>query len=158
MLKPILREAPVPGDAKDTGRRRARSVTVNLTESPLSWLRARGKLDDRQFAAGEALRRDYETAQLGARVTMQWDAPPIGGKRRARPTAVHAAHHVLAAKERFHGAIDAAGPGLADMLWRVVCACEAMAVAEKAMGWPARAGRVVLTLALDRVATYYRVA
>ena len=40
---------------------------------------------------------------------------------------------------------------------RVVCACEALPSAEKSLGWPARSGRLVLTLALDRIADYYRV-
>ena len=43
------------------GRRR-RSVTVNLAESPLGWLHARGHLDERLFDAGERLRADYERA------------------------------------------------------------------------------------------------
>ena len=47
-------------------------------------------------------------------------------------------------------------PGLSDILWRVVCAGEGMRDAETALGWPARAGKVVLTLALDRLAGYYR--
>lgn len=34
------------------------------------------------------------------------------------------------AKRRFHAAIDAAGPGLADMLWRVACSGEGMREAE----------------------------
>ena len=51
-----------------------------------------------------------------------------------------------------------AGPGLADILWRVVCSGEGMREAETALGWPARAGKLVLTFALDRVADYYRVA
>jgi hypothetical protein len=157
MLKPQLAERALPGDAPTPGRRRARSVTVNLAESPVTWLRNRGMITDRQFAAGEALRQDYERAGLGARVTMQWDAPPIGGKRRARRDPAHATHAQILAKRRFHEAIDAAGPGLSDILWRVVCAGESMGAAEKALRWPARAGRVVLTLALDRVAAYYRV-
>ena len=33
-----------------------RSVTVNLGESPLAWLHARGHIDRRLFEAGEALR------------------------------------------------------------------------------------------------------
>ena len=52
--------------------------------------------------------------------------------------------------------VAAVGPGLADVLWRVVCAGEGLPVAERALGWPARAGRVVLTLALDRLAAHYR--
>lgn len=56
-----------------------RSVTVNLAESPLGWLHAHGHLDDRLFAAGEALRNDYERAQLDPCVTMRWDAVRIKG-------------------------------------------------------------------------------
>jgi hypothetical protein len=60
------------------------------------------------------------------------------------------------AKRRFNEAIASAGPGLADILWRTVCAGEGMRDAETALGWPARAGKLVLTFALDRVAAYYR--
>ncbi|KPQ23577.1 MAG: hypothetical protein HLUCCX21_05760, partial [Porphyrobacter sp. HL-46] len=55
------------------GARPSRTVTVNLAESPLAWLHARGHLDDRLFDAGEALRADYERAQLAPSVTMRWD-------------------------------------------------------------------------------------
>ena len=51
----------------------------------------------------------------------------------------------------------APGQALADILWRVVCAGEGMRDAETALGWPARAGKLVLTLALDRIADYYRI-
>jgi hypothetical protein len=34
---------------------------------------------------------------------------------------------------------------------------EGMREAETALGWPARAGKVVLCLALDRVADFYRI-
>lgn len=61
------------------------------------------------------------------------------------------------ARRRFDDAVAAAGAGLADILWRVVCAGEGMREAESALGWPARSGKLVLTLALDRVADYYRV-
>ena len=56
-----------------------RSVTVNIAESPLSWLRARNLVDARQFEAGERLRADYEMASLGPSVTMRWDASPLAG-------------------------------------------------------------------------------
>lgn len=131
-----------------------RSVTVNLAESPLSWLRSRGHVDARQFEAGERLRADYEMAALGPCVTMRWDASP-----RAPRGATHAGDPTLAqigAKRRFDAAIAAAGPGLSDVLWRVVCAGEGLAAAEKALGWPSRAGKLVLGLALDRLADHYR--
>lgn len=131
---------------------KGRSVTVNVAESPLGWLRARGLIDARQFAAGERLRGDYETAALGPRVTMRWAARVDGGGGEGLdPTTAQ-----IAAKRRFDAALAAAGKGLADVAWRVICAGEGLPAAEKALGWPARAGRLVLTLALDRLADHYR--
>lgn len=156
----LLAEQPLPRDGRPRaaarGARESRSVTVNLAESPLGWLRARGMVNGRQFAAGETLRGDWELASLGPSVTMRWDAPPPGRSARAAPD--HAAPTLvqLAAKRRFESAVAAVGQGLADVLWRVVCAGEGMREAERALGWPARAGRVVLTIALDRLADHYR--
>lgn len=137
----------------------ARRVTVNLGESPISWLRARGYITQRQFDAGEALRADWERAGLGARVTMSWDhaAAPSRG-RRAAPEAPARSIGAIGARVRVNAALAAAGPGLSDVLWRVVCACEGLAAAEASLGWPARAGKLVLGFALDRVADYYRIA
>ena len=133
---------------------RAQKILVNLGESPLSWLHARGHLNERLYLAGDRLRTDWEKAGLGARVTMRWDAAPRNaGGQPVDPTVAQ-----LSARDRFDGAIRAAGPGLADILWRVVCAGEGLVAAEKALGWPSRAGKLVLTLALDRVASWYRVA
>ncbi|MEI9927583.1 MAG: DUF6456 domain-containing protein [Sphingomonas sp.] len=145
----LVREAAPGGKAR-------RSVTVNIAESPLGWLRARGHVDARQFEAGERLRGDYETAALAPRVTMRWDVGPRAAGRRGAPGAVDPTLAQVAAKRRFDAAIAAAGPGLADVLWRVVCAGEGLATAEKALGWPTRAGKLVLGLALDRVAAHYR--
>lgn len=147
------------GDRKLPGRRRpVRSVTVNLTESPLGWLLSRGLLTTAQFDAGELLRSDWERAQLAPRVTMTWDSAPIARNRGGAAPDHFASNSQLDAKRRFEAAIADAGPGLADILWRIVCAGEGMRDAEGALGWPARAGRVVLTLALDRVARFYRIA
>lgn len=141
----------------DRDARPVRSVTVNLAESPLGWLFARGHLSQRQFDAGERLRTDWERAQLAPRVTMAWDSAPVGRRRGGAATGPDLAGSQIDARQRFDGAIDAAGPGLSDILWRVVCAGEGMRDAETALGWPARAGKLVLTLALDRVASFYRI-
>ena len=129
-----------------------RSVTVNRAESPLSWFRARGLLDVRQAEAGERLRADYERACLAPSVTMRWGAARVdgGGGPGADPTTAQ-----LFAKRRFDAAMAGVGGGLNDVLWRVVCAGEQLAAAECALGWPRRAGKVVLGLALDRLGDHY---
>ena len=139
------------GDA--AARRGTRSVTVNLAESPLTWLHARGHLSERQLDAGERLRADWERALLAPAVTMRWDPVRVKG---TGETGLAPGERQLAAKARFDGAVAAAGPGLADVLWRVACAGESLPVAEKALAWPARSGKLVLRLALDRVAAFYR--
>lgn len=134
--------------------RRGRSVTVNLAESPLGWLHAHGHLDARLFDAGERLRADYERAQMSPSVTMRWDPVRIKG---GGGGPLDATERQVAARQRFAGAMESAGRGLEDILWRVVCACETLPVAEKALAWPARSGKLVLRLALDRVADFYRI-
>lgn len=130
-----------------------RRVRVNLNESPLAWLRSRALVDARQYEAGERLRGDFERASLGPRVTMRWDEGPRSGRTTG---PIDPSGGQLAAKARFDAAVAAVGPGLSDILWRTVCANEGLPAAEKALGWPARAGRLVLTLALDRLVTHYR--
>lgn len=134
-------------------RRHRRTVTVNLAESPLGWLHARGHLSARLFDAGERLRADYERAGIPPSVTMRWDPVRIGGSPGA---GLSPTERQIAAKARFDGAMAAAGKGLSDVLWRVVCACESVPDAERALEWPARSGKLVLRLALERVADFYR--
>ncbi len=130
-------------------------VTVNLHESPLGWLVRRGMVSARQFEAGERLRADFTRAQLGPRITMAWDAGPAARGARGAPEDVDPTTAQIAAKARFAAATAAVGSGLDDILWRVVCNGEGLETAERALGWPARAGKVVLLLALDRLADFY---
>jgi hypothetical protein len=88
---------------------------------------------------------------------MAWDAAPVARGRGGSVSEPDLSGAQIDAKRRFEGAVASAGPGLADILWRIVCAGEGMRDAETALGWPARAGKLVLTLALDRVADYYRI-
>jgi len=141
------------GEASHSGR----SVTVNLAESPLGWLFSRGFVTPRQFEAGERLRADWERARLSPRVTMAWDSAPVARGRRGAAPSSDPTGAQLDARDRFNAAIAAAGSGLADILWRVVCSGDGMREAETALGWPARAGKLVLTFALDRIADFYRI-
>ncbi|HVF36600.1 MAG TPA: DUF6456 domain-containing protein, partial [Sphingomicrobium sp.] len=113
----LLHERPLDPQTAGT-KRAARSVTVNLAESPLGWLLARGMVTRRQYDAGERLRADWERAQLGPSVTMRWDAAPTGKVARGAPMPEDPSTAQLAAKLRFEAAAEAVGAGLADILWR----------------------------------------
>ncbi|MEL7190502.1 MAG: DUF6456 domain-containing protein [Pseudomonadota bacterium] len=147
----LTSEGPRHGSSAK-GKRR--TVTVNVAQSPLSWLHSRGHLDTRLYDAGEALRRDYEYAQLPANVTMRWDPVRI---KSSGDQGLTQTERQIAAKQRFDAALKEAGKGLEDILWRVVCAGEGLPDAEKSLGWPARSGKLVLKLALERVADFYRI-
>ena len=151
----VERELTVEGPARTAARRGRRSVTVNIAESPLTWLHARGHLTEREYDAGERLRADWDVSQLNPGITMRWEPVTSRGSRHDRD--LNPTERQIAARARFDGAITAAGKGLADILWRVVCACEGLPDAERALGWPTRSGKLVLKLALERVADFYRI-
>ena len=164
----LMIERALPGDSPRSGSavgkkgasnaaKPARSLSVNLAESPLGWLYARGHVSERQYRASERLRWDWERAQLDPQVTMRWDAGPMRRGRGGRGTAIDPSTSQIDARQRFAAAVAYAGPGLSDIVWRIICAGEGMRQAETALGWPTRAGKLVLGLALDRIAEYYRI-
>lgn len=74
-----------------------------------------------------------------------------GGQRLEAPLT----DMVLAAKQRFSAAMRAAGPGLNDLLFDVCCHLRGLEEAERANGWPTRSAKVVLRIALERLADHY---
>ena len=128
-------------------------VAVNEAESPLAWLKARGGITDAQFEAGEKLRRDYTLARLEPRLGVDLAAPKVQGRGRDDPALMP--DTVLAAKQRFARAMKAVGPGLSDLLFDVCCALKSVAGIETQNGWPRRSAKIVLGLALDRLADHY---
>ena len=90
-------------------RRPAKSVTVNLAESPLGWLLSRGLVSRLQFDAGERLRMDWERSQLAPSVTMAWDAAPIARGRGGASPGPEPSSGQLDARRRFHAAVASAG-------------------------------------------------
>jgi hypothetical protein len=129
----------------------------------LAWLsRRRDKdgnalLSEAQFQAGERLRADFWFAQMTPRVTASWN--PAASSRRERKaapgTGAELQDHVVAAKERVHRALRAVGPELAGILIDVCCHLKGLEDAERALGWPQRSGKVVLLMALTRLARHY---
>ncbi len=165
-----LAEAPSPFRAQhqedaerlvmDDDSRKVRKIRTNLAESPLALL---GRKRDRAgtpyltpalIEAGERLREDFELAQMSPRITQNWEAfltpsdkgQVPGGGPASGPTA---------ARNRVSDALSAMGPGLSDIVFRVCCFLEGLEAAERRMGWSARSGKVVLRIALQRLADHY---
>lgn len=134
-------------------------LAVNEAESPLGWLRRRkgadGKplIDEIQYEAGERLRADFTIAQLTPRVTADWSAVTVSGRRARDPAEI--ADHALAARQRVGRALDAVGPKLSDILLAVCCHLEGLETTERSFGWPKRSAKLVLQIALDRLAAHY---
>lgn len=140
-----------------------RPVVVNEGESPLGWLRRRkGRgggplITDAQYEAGERLRSEFERAQLMPSVTSNWDSmAPSRRMRRAAPEGPAALNdNALASRERVTAALDAVGPELAGILVDVCCYLVGLSEAEKCRGWPQRSGKIILQIALTRLARHY---
>lgn len=140
----------------------AEGLAVNAAESPLGWLATRrdkaGKpmLSRTQLEAGQRLARDHERGARRERVTQSWDASAVRGDRpRDGLTLSEAAHD---ARGRVTRALDAVGPDFAPVLVAVCCEEKGLETVEKTQGWPARCGKVILRLALDRLAQHYGMA
>jgi hypothetical protein len=141
------------------------AILVNEAESPLVWLARRRTRDGRslvdaaQLAAGERLRADFTRAGLTPRVTANWIAPVAQARRGATgEEATVFANSVLAAKARLNRALEAVGPEFAGLLLDVCCFLKRLETVERERGWPLRAAKVVLGLALDRLARHYGIA
>ena len=136
---------------------------VNDAETPLAWLRRRKAADgkplisDMQLEAGERLRRDFTLSALSARVTTNWAFNPGGGPntgRRFDPSDV--TDMALSARIRLAKALEAVGSGLSGVLTEVCCNHRGLEEIERSFGWPQRSGKVVLQIALDRLAEHYQ--
>ncbi len=141
------------------------SRRVRVTdESPLDWLARRKDRDGKPYLsreevmAGERLRRDYETGLLGAKVTASWD-PALtcssGRRRGGGKDGLNLSERAIAARQRVHAALTHVGPGLDEILLEVCCLSRGLEAAERRLGWPRRSARLVLRMALSRLAEHY---
>jgi hypothetical protein len=103
-------------------------VMVDEAECPLAWLaRRRGRngralIEPHQFQAGEQLRADFTRAHMMPRTTSNW-ASPISSSRRGADgeRAANFTATMIAARQRVHQALDAAGPEFGGLLLDVCC-------------------------------------
>jgi Domain of unknown function (DUF6456) len=138
-------------------------VLVDEAESPLAWLARRKGRDGQplihvtQFQAGERLRGDFTRAQMTPRVTANWD-PSVAQGRRGQAGSGTFTDAAVAARQRLRGALDAVGPEFAGLLLDVCCFLKGLEDIERERRWPPRCGKVVVQLALDRLARHYGLA
>ena len=144
--------------AMEAGRTK---VVVDQNESPLVWLaRRRGRdgramVEPHQLQAGERLRAEFTRAHLMPRTTSNWSNPVPSDRRSGGKRTDFQADTVIAARQRVHHALDEVGPEFAGLLVDICCFLKGLEVAEHERGWPARSAKIVLQLALERLARHY---
>ena len=138
--------------------------TMSIAESPIGWLARRRDADGKPFlsreevAAAERLRADFERSQLAPGVTQDWTrfmTSGVKGGTRVSAQERDISGGATAARDRLSDALTALGPGLSDVTLRVCCFLEGIEAIETSMHWSRRSGKVVLKIALQRLAGYY---
>lgn len=144
--------------ATRTGRAK---VVVDENESPLAWLaRRRGRdgrvmIEPHQLQAGERLRAEFTRAHLMPRTTSNWSNPVPSGRRPSGHQESFLVDAVIAARQHVRHALNAVGPEFSGLLVDVCCFLKRLDVAERERGWPTRSAKIVLQLALERLARHY---
>jgi hypothetical protein len=164
---PFLAQHQIPGERAimNPATGEPQTLRVNLGEDPLGWLARRKGPDGQPFLspdeveAGERLRQDFEAAQMGPSVAQDWHKFLTPGDRLAgSPVSRGPSEGPMAARDRVAKALSCLGPGLSDVVLRVCCFLEGLEACERRMGWSARSGKVVLKIALQRLAEHYGLA
>lgn len=130
-------------------------------ESPIAILARRRDADGRPFlpprlvAAAERLREDFEIAQIEPRATQDWERVLTGAIDGGAGAAPVPGATPAAARARVLAALAELGPGLGDVALRCCCWQEGVETAERRLGWAARSGKIVLRIALERLARHY---
>ena len=146
-------------DAQDSFEERR--VRYNAAESPVQVLARRRDRDGKPFltpdlvSAAEQLQMDFELAQMGPRVTQNWERFLTGGDRGGSAPDNSSGGGASDARGRVSAALRDLGPGLGDMVLRCCCFLEGLEAAEQRMGWSARSGKIVLRIALQRLRLHY---
>jgi hypothetical protein len=136
-------------------------VTVNAVESPLDWLRRRkgpdGQplIDEACFQAGERLRRELTFAAMLPPVTANWSATVSDKALGAARDPAAATDTAMAARQRVTQAFEAVGADFANLLIDLCGFLKRLEDIERDRGWPQRSGKVVVRLALARLADHY---
>lgn len=111
-------------------------------------------LTHEHLSAAYRLLEDYELAALEVLGAVDWE-------KVAKGTSIFCgndARNLPDANRRAFAALRFLGADLAEIALAVICQRQGLEDAERALGWPSRSGKLVLRIALNRLADHYRVA
>ena len=135
-------------------------VYCNDAESPLLWMRRRKGADGEPmigaaaFAAGERLRQDYSMSRTAPRMSVDW-SNPLAGSKNSGSAGMNATESMIAAGQRMNAALHAVGPEFSGLLFDLCCFLKGLEQIERERRWPVRSAKVVVGLALERLARHY---
>lgn len=130
-----------------------------LAATPLQWLQAHGRskaygLNDCELEAGGRLHDDFHRAQRVPHQTMDWSRPIyVDGGGQDKSGDIHGS--AMDAQKRVVKALAYVGPGLAEMVVDVCCSELGLEATEKKFSLPRRSAKIMLKLALMRLAVHY---
>ena len=135
----------------------AEGATMNLAESPLVRLATPGPdgaafLKPHQVEAGERLRRLVERAQLQPRLTMSYSAAHVAGGGAGHSEIGDMAADARKALANLHHELPR---DCAEVVLDVCGFGKGLQQVEAERGWPRRSAKLVLRIALDRLAEIY---
>lgn len=113
--------------------------------------------------AGQKLFTEFTKANLQPKVTMDWDKLNSVPQPHYTGNALGAgqmgfSEAIYAARKRLYESLAYVGHEYAAILVEICLFGNGLEATERAMNWPARSGKLLLTMALDRLADYYGIS